>query len=268
MVTDFRCCHAVLFYNYRRQNKFIRLACFIGIPDCLHRIGRSGSSAKHHGVICLLHTLPAFISVHGIISAHYGCNFAYADFAHFFLQLCGIFRTGGRRGISAVQKNMHINLLQIVSFCQLQQSVQVGIVAMHTAVGKQTIQMQCGIVFLTMLHRLQQCGIFKEIAVLNRLCDTCQLLINDTPCAHIQMPNLRISHLPCRQTNVQTAGIALDEGIFLHQSVQNRGLCQLYGIALCFIIQTEAIQNHQNCCFFLHFFLHSSRNPLPEPQGV
>ena len=128
--------------------------------------------------------------------------------------------------------------------------------------------MQCGIVFLTMLHRLQQCGIFKEIAVLNRLCDACQLLINDTPCAHIQMPNLGIAHLPCRQTNVQTAGIALDEGIFLHQSVQNRGLCQLYGIALCFIIQTKAIQNHQNCCFFLHFFLHSSRNPLPEPQGI
>ena len=141
-------------------------------------------------------------------------------------------------------------------------------VGMHTAVRQQTENVQGGIKPLALVDRAHQSRILEEIAVLDGLGDAGQLLIYNAACTDVGVANLGVAHLAVRQTNVQTAGIALDEGIFLHQSVQNRGLCQLYGIALCFIIQTEAIQNHQNCCFFLHFFLHSSRNPLPEPQGV
>ena len=45
--------------------------------------------------------------------------------------------------------------------------------------------MKCGTILLAVLCRCEECLVFKEIAVLNGLCDAGQLLIYDAACTHI-----------------------------------------------------------------------------------
>ena len=124
--------------------------------------------------------------------------------------------------------------------------------AMHTTVGKQTIQMQCGIVLFAMFHSVHQSRIFKEITIFNGFCDSGQFLIYDTTSTDIQVTHFRVPHLSIGQTNSTTAGITLHAGIFCFQAIQNRCFCLSDGIAFCSFIDTEAVQDHQYRCFFIH----------------
>ena len=80
---------------------------------------------------------------------------------------------------------MNINFGKPVSLSQFQQSVNMGDVAVYTAVGYQTEHMQRGIVLLAVLNCCHQLLILEEIAILDRLGDAGQLLVYDAACTHI-----------------------------------------------------------------------------------
>ena len=119
--------------------------------------------------------------------------------------------------------------------------------------------MQCTVVLLTVLYCAEQSGILKEGSVLNLLCDSCQLLINDTSGTHVKVTHLRVTHLSFRQTYCHPAGIASYKRALFHQPIHNRGLCYCYCVSLILIIQAIAIQNHQNNRLLAHFF-----SPYPD----
>ena len=252
MVADLTNCLSVFSYHDSRYDKFICFAVFIGFLDTAHSILCCFASAKYHGVISFLYPFPSFISVHDIETSHDCGNFTHTDFTDFFFQLCSIVCAGSRGCISAIQEYMDKYFFQTIPFCQLQQCIQVCVMAMNTTVRKQTIQMQCGIVLFAMFHSVHQSRIFKEIAIFNGFCDSGQFLIYDTASTDIQVTYFRVPHLSIRQTNGTTAGITLHTGIFFFQAIQNRCFCLSDGIAFCSFIDTEAIQDHQYRCFFIH----------------
>jgi hypothetical protein len=61
---------------------------------------------------------------------------------------------------------------------------------MHTAVGKQTKQMQSSRAFLRDLHGSLQGRIVDKIALANRLANAPHILVHYAPAANIQMADL------------------------------------------------------------------------------
>ena len=88
---------------------------------------------------------------------------------------------------------------------------------MHAAVAQKPQQVQGALLFHTAVHHPAQGRILEKVPVLNGLGDSGQILIHNTPGAHVQMPHLGIAHLPRRQAHVQPAGIAPDMGPFFQK---------------------------------------------------
>ena len=80
---------------------------------------------------------------------------------------------------------MYINFGETVSLGQLQQSVNVGDVTVHTSIRNKAEHMEGRIVFLTVLNCGHQRLVGEEISVLDGLGDTCQLLVYNAACTHI-----------------------------------------------------------------------------------
>ena len=81
--------NAVVWFNSRaavnddRDNKLIGNAVCVAVPDRLNGAGSLNAFAVNQSRVCLFNTLPAVISVHSVVSAHYSGNLAYADFFAF-----------------------------------------------------------------------------------------------------------------------------------------------------------------------------------------
>ena len=130
-----------------------------------------------------------------------------------------------------------------------------GIVAVHAAIGEQTEDMQARPILLCVVHRLQECFVFKETAALDFLRDPDQILVHDPAGTYIQMTHLGTAHLSVWETNGQAAGITLREGVFLHQPIHYRRICQRDGIVFRLLTQAIAIEDQQDSrSFAARFF--------------
>ena len=194
------------------------------------------------------------IPVHCVVSAADGCDLAHADLLHLLLQLHNEILATGGRNVTTVHETVYIHLGQTCTLCKLQQTIQVGVVAVHAAAGQQTHQMQSAAVLLTVLHRSGKSLVGKEITILNGLGDPGQLLVHDTTGANVSVTNLRVAHLPIRQTNTH-AGCA-DGGIraVCKIAVQVRGCSCLNGIAVGVRVDAESVHDNQCNRFFAHTF--------------
>ena len=119
---------------------------------------------------------------------------------------------------------MDKHLFQAVSLSQLQKPEDMGHVAVYASVGYQSHQMKRGIILLTVLNSCKELFVLEEIAVLDCFRDSGQLLIYNAACAHVQVSDLRVSHLAVGKSHGQPAGISLYKGAFLHQPVHHRGI--------------------------------------------
>ena len=73
-----------------RNNKLVGYALSIGNSYCLYRVCALNAFAVNHCGVSLYNSLPAVISVHCVVSAHYCSNLSNADFLHFFNAGCYI----------------------------------------------------------------------------------------------------------------------------------------------------------------------------------
>ena len=134
--------------------------------------------------------------------------------------------------------------LQAFLFAQLQDRVQMCVVAVYAAVREQTPDMQVGIVLLAVLDCAQQFFVLEEYAVFDVLGDQGQVLVDDAAGADVHMTPLGISHLAIRKTNCQTAGVAFYKRTLCFQLIHNRCVCDRDGIGLRIVGQAVTIQHH------------------------
>jgi hypothetical protein len=59
-------------------------------------------------------------------------------------------------------------------------------------------------VALASRHRIDEGGLLEEIAVLDALVDSRQVLVHDAASPHRDVPDLRVAHLSLRQAHVLT----------------------------------------------------------------
>ena len=82
------------------------------------------------------------VPVHGVVPAADGGDQAHAQLAHFGGQLFDVIQAGGRGHVAAIQKAVDIDFFQLLPLAQLQQGVQMGDMAVHTAIGYQAHQVE------------------------------------------------------------------------------------------------------------------------------
>ena len=227
---------------------------FLGVALLYGLLGVIGihALAQHHGVIGFLHAIPQVIAVHGPIAALDGGDLAHADFLDFGFQFLHVLDAAGGGHVASIHEAMDIHVLHAALLAHFQQSIQVGIVAMHAAVAQQTHQVNGLAGLLGGIQGMDQGRFLKKLAVLNILGDTGQFLIHDTASAHIQVAHFTIAHLAVRQTHVHAAGAQLGIGVLGLQRVQMRRALLIDRIALMSRIDAEAIHNDQSRHGLIH----------------
>ena len=138
---------------------------------------------------------------------------------------------------------MDIDLFQATALSEFHQCIQMGIVAVHTAVGQQPNQMQSGFFRNGIVHRRNKSGIFKEIAILNGLGDAGQLLINNAAGANVGVSDFGVPHLSIRQADVHSGCSDLCNRIAAKDTVQIR-LIGCFDCVAVIASNTKAVQNH------------------------
>jgi len=115
------------------------------------------------------------------------------------------------------------------------------IVAVYSSVRDKSHQVKRRIILLHILARCHERFIFKEISVLDGLCDLRQVLVYDASRTHVQMSDLRVSHLSVRQSHCHTAGISSHERALSHQLVHDRSSGLSHCVSMLVISQAVAV---------------------------
>ena len=79
-------------------------------------------------------------------------------------------------------------------------------VAVHAAVGEQACKVEPAAGRLGVRHELHQHGVFLELALLEGDVDAGHVLVDDAPCADIEVAYLGIAHEACRQADSAAGG--------------------------------------------------------------
>ena len=74
-----------VFYDHSRNYKLICLSFFIRRLYSAYRALCLNAFALCKSFVCQFHTVPAVISVHGIVTSHYGSHLSYADLFHLII---------------------------------------------------------------------------------------------------------------------------------------------------------------------------------------
>ena len=119
------------------------------------------------------------------------------------------------------------------------------VVAVHSAIRQQTHKVKRGAVLFAVFHSGAKNGILIKITVMNGFGDMGELLIDYPAGAHVGVADLAVTHLPVRQTDIQTRGTYLRHGACRHISVKVRLFRRSHGIAVIRRVEAEAVHYYK-----------------------
>ena len=143
-----------IFYDHCRNDKFICLSFFIRSFYSAYRALCLNAFTFCQSFIRQLHTVPAVIPVHSIVTSHYRSNLSYAQFFHLVIQFLDIAFASCSRRISSVQEAVYEYFFQSFSLSQFQQPEEMCDMAVNAAVRKESEKMKGCIIFLCVMNRL------------------------------------------------------------------------------------------------------------------
>ena len=106
--------------------------------------------------------------------------------------------------------------------------------------------MQSMRVALAPRHRVDKSGLLEEIAVLDALVDSRQVLIDDAAGAHRDVPDLRVAHLSLRQAHILARRLKRRMREAVEELEVGRRARQLDGIAGALFAQAPSIEHDED----------------------
>ena len=106
--------------------------------------------------------------------------------------------------------------------------------------------MQSAVVFDAVIHGGAQRLVFKKVAVLHRLGNAGQLLIDDAAGTDVGVTDLAVAHLPVGQTHRHARCAESRHGAGGEEGVQMRGAGVGDGVIFSRIGNSKAVQDHQH----------------------
>ena len=252
-----------------RLHELIRDAAGIGLPHGVDGVGIAGAPlAVDHGVVGLLHPVPALVPVHGVVAAHDGGDLAHADLGAVADGLLHKAQAGAGGHVPPVQEGVDIDLLQPLALGHPQQGVKVLDVGVDAAVAEKAHQVQGRSLGAAGLHGVEIGGVGKEAAVRHGVADPGQVLKDHPAAADVGVAHLAVAHLPVGQAHPAAGGLQLRPGVLGEEPVQNRRRRGGHGVARRLLPQAEAVHNDQGRRCFVHSNLISPGQwPQISPQS-
>ena len=248
-----RCNGFAVLGDYGRQHEFVRYTFGVTCIECLNGVGCSAfANAQSKHVVGLFHTVPTVVSVHGVVSAAHGCDFAELQLLHVVTQLLYKACTACGRNVTSVHKTVNVHVVQSLTFGKIHQSHNVVDVRVNAATAQKSHKVKFAVVFACVFRSSQKCGIFEKVSVLDGLGDACQFLIDHTTCAYVEVSHFAVAHLSFGQANGKTACIQLRCGIVLHQVMHIGRTFHAYCVAQFFFGQTVSVHNNECGYFLIH----------------
>ena len=125
--------------NRGRYEELIRHILCVGSFHCSNSALCGLSLALGQHIICLLHTIPAVITVHRIIASGNRSNLTDAQFCHLCFQCLDKSLTGSRSRVTSVQEAVYVYILYALSLGKLEQTVQMCNMAVYTTIRKKSV---------------------------------------------------------------------------------------------------------------------------------
>src|SRR3972149_5332194 len=117
---------------------------------------------------------------------------------------------------------MDVHLLNTFPLCHINQGKEMVDMTMHPSVRQEPHQMEPPGCLSCLLHALEEDRVSLKVTILDGLINPGQVLIHNTPCPYIEVPDLRIPHLPFRQSYGFPVGIECCVRIFTQEGIINR----------------------------------------------
>ena len=99
-------------------------------------------------------------------------------------------------------------------------------------------------VVLGVVHGLQQGLVLIHVAILGRLGDAGQLLVDDAARADVGVAYLRVAHLPVRKADIKAGSADLGVGVLGKIFVEVRLFGGMDGVAVVGVVDAETVEDH------------------------
>ncbi len=153
-------------------------------------------------VVGELDPVPAPVAVHPVVAADDRADPAAAGLCHPGLDLLEVARARRRRGIAAVGEGVEHEVLDPLGRRELDQRVEMLDARVHSTVGDEPDDVDPPAAG----EDLPQDLVLGQGTVLDRLVDPGEVLHHDGPGTEVEMPDLRIAHLPLGEPDGTAAG--------------------------------------------------------------
>ena len=237
------------------NNRFDKLIGHTRVIRSLHsRLGVRYRSphAIHQQVISLLDTLPAGITIHGIIASDHGSDLTRGLF-HVILQLTDKTLSTLRIRVPAVHKTMNKGFLDPELLRQITQGKHVIERTMYPTVRNQSHEMHLFPVLLGIVKRLHDFRILCNGMISTRPVYLHQILVNYPSGPNIQVSDFGIPHLTVRQPHILPARVQQSTRIITCQFRDVRSRRTPYRIRMIVFSNTPTIQYHQQNSLHIYF---------------
>ena len=227
-----------------RNNELVRYLVVVAVLNSRNGAVSLDALAVNECRVSLLDALPAVVSVHSVVTSRNGGNLAHADFVHFLDRLGDIFLSGSRGNVTSVEERVNIYLCETLCLRELKDSVKVSDVAVNAARGHKSHQVETRVVLERLVHSVDDSLVLAELAVVDSLCDSGELLINNSARADVGVTDLAVAHLTVGETYVKTRSADLREGVLAEENVKIGSVCGGNGVSLGGS-NAEAVQYHK-----------------------
>ena len=174
---------------------------------------------------------------------------------HLIEQLLHIVHARGGGDVSPVEEGVDIRLGYAPPLRHFEQGKEMGDVAVDAAVGEQAPEVELLAVVARAVHGLDEGGIFEEVALLDRLGDLGEVLIDDAARADVEVPDLRVPHLPVGEPYGEPARAELGGGVGLSEFDDVFAAVHVDGIP--YDEGVDAVAVHDDEC--IRFLIHTVR---------
>ena len=214
-----------------REDELVGDARGVGGLDRGARRWRRVADALHDGGVGLVDALPALVAVHRVVAAGDGGDRARAELGDVRLQVAHEAARAVGRGVAPVGEGVDEDARQAAVACELQEGAQVVVAGVDAAVAQEAEEVERLAALPGVLDRADERGVLEEGAVLDRLVEAGDPLVDDEAGAEVEVPDLGVAHLPGGQADVAAGGSHLGVGELPHPAVDVRRVGQPDGVA-------------------------------------
>ena len=215
------------------SHELVGLAALVGRGDGVGGARRREAVAVDERVVGELDAVPARVAVHGVVAAADGGDSARSRSPSMCSSISARYSgRAPRRRVAAVEEGVHDEVGHALAARQVDARLEVAEVGVHAAVRDETHEVERGCPSPALWRRPAcRTGFSKKRAVVDRLADARQVLVDDAAGADVEVADLGVAHLPGGQADGRARRVERAVRVGRPEPVEDRRVGERHGVA-------------------------------------